>query len=97
MIVVVAGWIVGVAVALTVVVLDEPLDDDPVVTLSVVVEVSTSAVVPAEWPEYETAASVPKPPAAARLAIVVPIVNVRSRATARFLSAGVVGLAAFMT
>jgi hypothetical protein len=80
-IVVVAGWMVGVAVA---------------VGVAVVVEVSTSAVVPVDWPEYEIAASVPKPPTATRPAIVVPMVNVRSRATARLRSAGVVRLAAFM-
>lgn len=94
--VVVAGWIVGVGVALWVVAeLDVPLEllliEDPLV-----VDVSTSAVVPLRWPEYDAAASVPKAPTAVTPAIAVPIVSARSRATARFRSAGLVRRAAFM-
>ena len=109
MIVVVAGWMVGVAVGVAVAEAPEELLDElvllevvPLVLLedvpldTLVVEAATSALASVGWPEYETAASDPKAPTAATPAIVVPSVSARIRATARFRSAGVVRLAAFM-
>jgi hypothetical protein len=94
---VLAGWIVAVGVAVVEVVA-APLEVLPEVLLEVLLEpeVSMSALVPVEWPEYETAATAPKAPMAASPASVVPIVIERRRASDRFRSAGVVRLADFI-
>jgi hypothetical protein len=92
------AWTVAVPLVVVVVVAG-------VVSVEVVVpdvEVPPSAVtiagvaVPPVVPSYERAAIAPNPPTAATLAMLVPIVRARRRATARSRSAGLRRAAVFM-
>jgi hypothetical protein len=92
--------VVGAAVAWTgvvPVVVVPVVDGSVVVVLPVAVAESNAAVVTAvEEPSWERAAMIPKPPTAAALAIVVPIVIARRRAIARSRSMGLRRVAVFM-
>lgn len=68
---------------------EEVIDDEAVVTAAVV-------IASVEPPLYDRAATEPNTPTAATLAIVVPTVRIRSRATARSRSLGLRRVAALI-
>jgi len=90
------AWVV-VVVEFVVVVVPVAVDVPPSVVVVEPAVVTAAVETSVEAPPYERAAMAPNPPTAAMLAILLPIVRARRRATARSRSAGLRRVADFMT